>query len=55
MKAVGSDRTSCGRRTTYPTGGATDMRLHRVSAYVRIGEGMVFKGGADQEEKGYCS
>ena len=25
--------------------GATDLRMHRVTAYVKIDEGMVFKGG----------
>jgi len=39
-------------RTIVPTtwqpapAGATDLRLHRVTAYVKIDEGMVFKGGA---------
>jgi hypothetical protein len=41
-------------RTVLPTrwqpapAGATDLRLHRVTVYVKVGEGMVFKGGVDQ-------
>jgi hypothetical protein len=40
-------------RTVLPTrwqpapAGATDLRLHRVTVYVKVGDGMVFKGGAD--------
>jgi hypothetical protein len=41
-------------RTVLPTrrqpapAGATDLRLHRVTVYTKVGEGMIFKGGVDQ-------
>ncbi len=41
-------------RTVVPTAwqpapdGATDLRLHRITATYKIGEGMIFKGGAEQ-------